>query len=132
MEATLAVDRAHKVIFIHFQETLTNEVFLRAYGKARNWIAAHGYASQITDFTDVTSFQVTSNAIRELAESAPLAPDEYLRVVVAPQQVAFGITRMFEIMGSGTRDRVHIVETVEQAYGLLGTDQSQFQPIDPQ
>lgn len=92
-------------------------------------MAAHGPVSQLSDFSEVTSVEVASQTVRELAKASPLAPDSFLRIVVAPQSVVFGLTRMFEMLGDRTRDRVHIVRSASEANRLLGVDTLEFRAV---
>lgn len=129
MGVFLSLDKSNQVLFIRFEGAVTDDVFLDRYRIVREWIAAHGFVSNISDFTDVTSFQVTAQAIGQLAAHSPLVPDSFQRIVVAPQDQVFGMTRMFEMLGSPTRDRVHIVRTVAEAFNLLGVEATDFRPV---
>lgn len=129
MGVFLSVDEAHRVLYIRFEGIVTDEVLLCRYEQVREWVAVHGHCSSISDFSDVTSFDVTSVGVRQLAACAPLVPDEFLRVVVAPQDEAFGMTRMFGIVGSETRNRVDVVRTVADANQVIGVESLDFHPI---
>lgn len=129
MGVFLSVDEAHRVLYVRFEGIVTDEVLLCRYEQVREWVAVHGHCSSISDFSDVTSFEVTSAGVRQLAAHAPLVPDEFLRVVVAPQDVAFGMTRMFGIVGSETRNRVDVVRTVAEAHRVVGVESLHFHPI---
>lgn len=125
----LSIDELHRVLLIKFEGRLTDEVLLKGYRRAREWMAAHGPVSQLSDFSEVTSVEVASQTVRELAKASPLAPDSFLRIVVAPQSVVFGLTRMFEMLGDRTRDRVHIVRSASEANRLLGVDTLEFRAV---
>src|SRR5208282_6511521 len=56
--------------------------------------------------------------VRELAERPPVLPDDLL-IVVAPQDEIYGMARMYEMIGSRTRDHLHIVRSLADAYALL-------------
>lgn len=129
MGAFLSLDDVSQVLLIRFEGVITDDVLLDHYKTVRNWIAAHGYYSQISDFSGITSLQVTARAINHLAASAPLVPDNYLRIVVAPQDNVFGMARMFEMLGSPTRSNVHIFRTIAEAYCLAGIEAPDFHPI---
>lgn len=64
----------------------------------------------------VTKFEVSSNAIRELAQSSPIIPAGYMRVIVAPQDFRYGMMRMFQILSEKTRPDLHVVRTMDEAY----------------
>jgi hypothetical protein len=129
MGVFLSLDESNQVLFIRFEGVVTDDVFLDRYQIVREWIAAHGFISNISDFTEVISFQVTAQAIGQLAAHSPLVPDGFQRIVVAPQDQVFGMTRMFEMLGSPTRDKVHIVRTVTEAFILLGIEAPNLCPL---
>ena len=128
---SLSFDESSKVLLITFSGEVTDEVFLGQYAEAKQWISTHGHVSQLADFRDITAFRVTPSAIREQANREPLAPDQYLRVVIAPQKQIYGMFRMLEILGSGTRDRFYLVPTLEEAYETLGITSAHFKPVLP-
>ena len=76
--------------------------------------------SQLADFSDVTSFdEVSSDGIRQLAERNPW-PRDSRRVVLAPSPIAFGLSRMYQLMlGSVEGDRLQVVRTEADALALL-------------
>jgi len=129
VEAFLDFDELHQVMLIRFAGRVTDEVLLSHFQRVRGWLTAHGPCSSITDFSDVTSFEVTAQAVRQLAAGAPLVPNDFLRVVIAPQDEVFGMVRMFEMLGSATRDRVYIVRTISEAYEVTGIDSPGFRPV---
>jgi hypothetical protein len=84
--------------------------------------AGHSILTNICDFSTVTSFEVSASKVRQLAANEPLVPDGNLRIIVAPQDLIFGYARMYEISGSNTRDHVHVVRTLAEAYRLLDVE----------
>ena len=129
MTAFLSLDDVHRILFIRFEGVLTDDVLLLRFQQVREWIAVHGYFSSISDFSEVASFEVTAHGVKELAASAPLVPDGYLRIVVAPQDEAYGMTRMFEMRGSATRDQVHVVRTLAEACQRAGVERLELHPV---
>lgn len=86
--------------------------------------------SAISDFSAVTSFEVSSETIRELARLAPAMPDPTRpRVAVAPSGLVFGLVRMFQSVAGDTRPKLHVVRTMEEAYALLGVKAPRFEPL---
>ncbi len=129
MEAFLSFDESHQVILIKFGGRLTDEILLSHFQRVKGWLTTHGPCSNITDFSDVTSFEISAKAVSQLAASSPLVPDEFLRVVIAPQDEIYGMVRMFEMLGSATRDRLHIVRTISEAYEVTGIESPGFRPV---
>jgi hypothetical protein len=129
MGILLSLDELHRVLYIRFEGVVTDDVLLKSYDRVREWVSSHGPASSITDFTEIASFEVTANGVSQLAANSPLVPDNFLRIVVAPQDEVFGMTRMFGMLGSGTRNEVHVVRLLADAYQLAGVESPEFHPI---
>jgi hypothetical protein len=120
MEFLLGFDAPNKLLYLRFEGAMTDEDLLDGFAKARLWIATNGPQSSISDFTGVTSFDVTSEAVRILASLPPLVPDDYHRIVVAPHDVVYGMVRVFAAFGSKTRNQVEIVRSLDEALEILG------------
>jgi hypothetical protein len=129
MGTFLSLDELQGVLFIRFEGVVTDRVLLERYETVREWIAGHGFYSSISDFRQTDSCEVTAHGVTQLAANAPLVPDDYLRIVVAPQDEVFGMTRMFEMLGSATRNRVHVVRSLAEAYLLAGIERLDLHPI---
>ena len=129
MEVLLSFDEAHRILYIRFEGILTDKVLLGGYTRVRQWMNVHGPCSSISDFSDVSSFNVSSQGVRLLAAQPPLVPDGFLRLVVAPLDLMYGMTRMFESFGSETRDKVDIVRSLAEAYQLAGVESLDLQSI---
>jgi hypothetical protein len=85
----------------------------------------------ITDFTAVTSFEVSTDTIKRLARSAPVMTDDAApRFIVAPSAHLFGLARMFQITGEATRAALRVVRTPQEAYAAIGVKtQPRFEPV---
>lgn len=130
MGTFLSIDEKKQILLIRFEGVVTDEVILERYAHVRKWFAEHGYCGNISDFTNVSSFQVTGHAISLLASNAPLVPESYVRVLVAPQDEVYGLSRMFQMMGSDRGNRVDIVRNIDEAYLLAGIDGTEFRPAE--
>ncbi len=129
MGVFLSFDELHQVLYIRFEGVVTDDVFLSRYQQVREWMASNGPFSHISDFRDVTSFEVTPHGIDQLALRSPLVPDGFFRIVLAPQDEIFGMARMFGMLGSATRNKVYVVRTVAEAYHLLGVKSLDLHPV---
>jgi len=129
MGVFLSSDELRRILYLRFEGIVTDEVLLSSFDRVRAWMHSNGPCSSITDFSGVESFQVTASAVNQLAAKRPLVPDGFLRIVVAPQDEIFGMTRMFEMLGSKTRDSVDVVRTVAEAYSLAGVQSLDLRPV---
>jgi hypothetical protein len=77
---------------------------------------------ELIDATAVSSFDVPSDDVRELAShDSPFHPHAK-RVLVAPQDLIFGLGRMFQTFGSEQRPHFIVVRSLEEAYRRLGRE----------
>jgi len=120
MEFLLGFDATNRLLYMRFGGAMTDEDLLSGFAEARQWIAVNGPHSSISDFTGVTAFNVSSEAVRILASLPPLVPDDYHRIVVAPHDVIYGMVRVFAAFGSKTRNQIEIVRSLPEALEILG------------
>jgi len=77
----------------------------------------------------VTSFRVSTDFIKRIADSAPIVPSLLIRVIVAPADHVFGIGRMFSVLSQNTRSNTHVVRTMDDAYALLKIKEPEFKAL---
>jgi hypothetical protein len=102
---------------------------LKLYADGTAYLASHPPCRGILDFSDVTDFEVSSEAIRQVAGSPAAFPPGYMRVLVIPQIFIYGLARMFQILGEKTRPELQVVRSLEEAYRLLGVENPEFYPL---
>jgi hypothetical protein len=129
MTVFLSSDEGRRIVYIRFQGAIGDDEAVSYYRRLAAWFIAHGYRSNITDFSAVTSFTVTTQTVNKLAANTPLVPNGFHRIMVAPQDSVFGCARMYEMLGSGTRDTVHVVRTMAEACQLLGVESLDLEPV---
>ncbi len=76
----------------------------------------------------VISLSFFTPVFNQLAKSAPILKNPAIRIIVASSDVMYGIGRVFEAYGSETRDMIHVVRTLPEAYRLVGTSIPVFEP----
>jgi hypothetical protein len=113
-----------RVLFVRLEGVVTDEVLFSRYQQALEWNALHRYPCCVTDCSGVQSTEVSAGAIGWIAENPPVVPEDIRRavVLVAPQNVAYGLARMYEMLTSQTRDQVHVVRSMPEAFRLLGVE----------
>jgi hypothetical protein len=130
MGFALDFNAKNNVLRVRLEDQLTDAILLEAYATAARYVAAHAPCHGIFDASQVTKFDVSSNAVRELAQSSPVIPAGYMRVFVAPLDSIYGMARMFQILGEFTRPDFHIVRTTDEAYRLLRVESPEFSPVE--
>ena len=76
--------------------------------------------SYILDFTGVTKLKVSTAAVRDCATSPSLFVRDAVRVMVAPAEAVFGLSRMYQVLAEETRPNLQIVRTLAEAYKVVG------------
>jgi hypothetical protein len=113
-----------------FQGAVNDELIEEYYGTAAKWVAKHKPRSAITDFSDVTTIEVSTDAIARLARSAPIMTDAAApRFVVASSAHIFGMARMFQLIGEKSRAALRVVRTLDEAYAALGVKEPHYEPV---
>jgi hypothetical protein len=108
-------------------DTVLKDFFRIGSGYA---ISVHPSAG-VVDLSGVTSFEVSSETIQELAQSTPVPQNPNLRrVVIASSRQIYGMMRMFEIQGEEMRPDLHVVRTEREAWAILAVRKPRFEPIN--
>jgi DNA-binding NarL/FixJ family response regulator len=128
----LEFDPENKIFQAKFYGRVTDESIKCFYQTVASRVTANNFRASIADFSGATSFQVTLDAVRELAALPPADPEvSRPRVIVAPNTLIFGLARMFQAIGKATRPNLHVVRKLPQAFALLGVAAPCFQPFEP-
>jgi hypothetical protein len=125
----LDFDARNTVLRVTVEGVVTDDSLLEVYGTVAKYFASHPPCRAVTDFSRVTRFDVSSDAIRRLAERAPAVPTGYTRVFVSSSDSVFGMARMFQILGEKSRPDLHVVRSLDGAYKLLQLESPEFSPV---
>ena len=118
---------SESVIRVTLTGEITDHAVMEIWSKGRSIIASLPACKSIVDLSGLTRFDVSTDAITRLARSH--SPDLPTRVFVAPQDVVYGSTLMFQVLTENTRKNVHVVRTLEEAYKLLGVESPKLTPV---
>jgi hypothetical protein len=125
----LQYDLEHQVLLVLMGSTVTEASALAAYNAVRRFIAAVGPCSTIADLSRVQIANVTGCVVQSLA-SMPRATGAGNRLVlVAPQPVIYGLSRMFHLC-RGETEQCAVVRTLEEAYALLDLVRPDFRAVE--
>jgi hypothetical protein len=122
-------DAKNNILRCTLEGRMTGVVLLDFYARAAKYMESHPPCRGILDFSGVTDFEVSSDAIRQLAAAPPALPAGYMRVLVIPQTFIYGLARMFQILGEKNRPDLQVVCTLDEAYHLLGVEFPDFHPV---
>lgn len=71
--------------------------------------------SQLVDFTQITKFDLSAEDIRQMAQRKVFSPDSR-RAILVPNELAFGLGRMFESLRNTAGERgIRVFRNLEEA-----------------
>ncbi len=129
MNLVVDFDAKNNILRCTLDGRMTGVILLDLYARAVKYTESHPPCRGIVDFSGVTDFEVSSEAIRQVAAAPPALPAGYIRVLVIPQIFIYGLARMFQILGEKTRPELQVVRTLDEAYRLLGVEFPEFHPV---
>jgi hypothetical protein len=119
MPVTVVVDRKLKLVVTTYSGQVTDADVARQISEIQSGAPYDSEYRAITDFTHVTQFEISSEQIRLVADSkSPLGNAH--RVMVAPSDVAYGTSRMFQMLAGRTRPNISVVRSLAEAYDVFG------------
>ena len=130
MEFRFEFAEADNILLLTLSGEITDQAILELWTVGVPIAAAHSSSRLIVDTTGVSRFSVSPRAVNTLAKRH--SPDLPMRVIVAPSDLLYGTSRMFQTLTESTRKNVHIVRTMQEAYKVLGVEAPKFVPINPQ
>jgi hypothetical protein len=123
-------DSVNKLLLVRVEGPLTNDLLTECYEEIRHHSTATDAHSGICDFSSVTDWLVSTELVRQLARREPAMPDPTRqRVLVSPQTNAYGLLRMFQILGEPRRPLLHVARTLDEALAILGVRSAHFEPL---
>jgi hypothetical protein len=132
MALRVEFDPAHHLLLLRLEGQLTDESVADFYLAIQKYWSTADARMGIVDFSSVTEFALSSALIRKLAGQEPCIPEATTRprVIVAPSMLEFGLARMYQIMGEGTRPLLNVVHTLAEAFAELGVQSPQLEPLE--
>jgi Ran GTPase-activating protein (RanGAP) involved in mRNA processing and transport len=64
-----------------------------------------------------------------MAVFKPVFPAEMLKVFISPKDVMFGMSRMFQEAGLGTRRNIRVVRIRDEALKIIGVESPTFTEV---
>jgi hypothetical protein len=120
------LDPVHRVLRLTAGKTLTDAILIEAYTTVAQIASQGGPYAAIFDGSAVVDATVSAHTVRSLAAKVPAVPAGTLRVVVAPNLVIYGQSRMIELLRDGMGGLLQVVRSLDQAYAMLGVSHDSF------
>jgi anti-anti-sigma regulatory factor len=121
--------QVNNISLIRVEGQLTDESLADLYEAIGRYSTATDARVSIVDLSSVSEFALSSGFIRHLADQKPVMADAKRRCfIVAREGYAFGLCRMFQLMGEATRPLLQIVQTLGEAFAAIGIQSPYFEP----
>jgi hypothetical protein len=131
MPYTFDFDSANRILRCRLKGQVNDEVLKDFFQAGSQHAIRIRPAAGVVDLSAVTSFEVSTPAIKAVAKSAPVLHDTDLRrVVIAPSPGIYGMMRMFEMEGEATRPGLQVVRSEREAWAILAVRNPQFEPLE--
>lgn len=131
MPYTFDFDSANRILRCRLSGQVSDEILKDFFRIGSEYAVRTKPAAGVVDLSGVTSFDVSTPAIKALAKSAPVLHDtELRRVVIAPSPGIYGMMRMFEMEGESTRPGLQVVRSERDAWAILAVQNPKFGPLD--
>jgi len=129
VESVFEVDDARGIGRWALKGQVTDDGFRESFRSVNEVLAGLSLTAGIIDFSEVTSFDVSEETIRQLASTQPVLSGEMLRLVIAPQGEAFAKARSFASVSQLSRPNLFVVKSAEAAYHILGLQNPAFRRL---
>lgn len=118
------IDTARRLVFYRFDGIVTRDDLLRA-GEASAADPRYQVGfDELADYSGITESKVASEDVRDLIESVSVGLDahgpRWRIAIAAPSDVAYGLSRMFEMLRSESSEEVHVFRSLDEACAFLG------------
>jgi hypothetical protein len=123
----LEIDEAHRILRCQFEGFVSADALRDFIHAASRFVEENALEIGIIDLSDVSTFDISPQTIRELAALPPVIKDrESPRFIIAPSPLLYGLARMFELLGQETRPNLHVVRTAKEVWVILGMEEPKF------
>ena len=119
MATSYKIDKDLEVVYSTASGVATDEEFLAHQRQLSRDPDFQPYFRQLLDGREITSLEVTPEGIRALIAGNPWGSGAR-RALVAADETAFGMARMFELGRPNPQDEFRVFRSMEKARAWLG------------
>jgi hypothetical protein len=129
MGFSFEVDDEHRVGRWSLDGSVSDDSFKESLRIVSEILVGLNLRGGIVDFTAVTSFEVSEDTLKQLAQTNPVLPGDMLRLVVAPENSIFRVSRTFAALSEMSRPNLFVVRTLDVALHILGIKTPNFKRL---
>jgi hypothetical protein len=128
MPCTLTIDRKAGVVYSLYHGEVGEKDVAEQVARMRTHRDFRPSMCEIVDLTNVTMIDVDTDGVHRLATRMSPFAAAAKRVIVAPEDLAFGLARMFQQIGEKQRTNLRVVRTLRQAWEHLALERDEDAP----
>ena len=122
MPTKLRIDPKARIVYSTLSGDIETEDLVRQVAAIRAHPQFNPEFNELIDLSAVTSLNVSSEDVRRLAVRDSSFSPSADRVLVASQDLVFGLARMFQTFSAERRPHFTVVRSLSEAYCQLGLD----------
>lgn len=103
---------------------LDNDLFSNYIMATETYVPLSGNYRLLVIFDEETKLQMDTQLIRDLARRPPVFGPGAMRVIVASENLAFALSRVFMMEAATASDQYNVVRTLDEAAEMLAIDVS--------
>jgi hypothetical protein len=119
---SLLIDKTSRIVYSTFHGRVTDEDLLSQIEAIRKHPDFSPDLREVVDFSGVVAFAASANTVTRIASQESLYHRNARRIIVASEDLVFGLARMFQMRGEDKRPNLEVVRTLDEAKRLLGID----------
>ena len=119
MAASYRIDRELRTVFSQATGLLTDKDLSLHQADLLADPSFDASFDQLWDLRAITDTTVTQRALRQLASSRSYTP-ESRRAIVAPHDLSFGLSRMFQLLHDSAPEEICVFRNLDEARNWLG------------
>jgi hypothetical protein len=116
----ITIDEAKRVVIVTFENEIGDADLLGIATATMAHPQFNPSFSEIVDFSAVTGGNVSTFALRSLAQRTSIYDHASKHIAIAPQTHVFGLSRMFQVFAEDTRPNMAVFHTLNEALKFLG------------
>lgn len=123
-------DSEHRILLIVMEGDIDGDEIQTIDREMRQQIVNMQPAAGISDLTAVRNFNVPGEIMRSAALQPAPFPPQTPRFIVAPTDLLFGMSRMYELVADRPAGKLQIVRRREEALEAIGARNPRFERLD--
>ncbi len=129
MPISIKSDTLARLITVVMTGEITTADLITGDDRFREDANFHRDCDQLIDTRDAHGVDIDSDAIRTLANRAPLFSNQSRRAIVAKGDLGFGIARMYELNRAGEAGEIQVFRDLKEAKEWLAREGRNQSPV---